>query len=149
MRALEPVSETDSPPAGQTTKPASRSIAGWRILLAEDHRDLNHALRAMLEQEGATVESAYDGHEAVAKAMSAPFDVVLMDILMPHMDGLEAARVLRTRGSTIPIIALTADPASLHRAEALEAGCDACLPKPFALDELTASIEGSLRRPAR
>jgi len=145
LRALEPVSETDSPPAGQTTKPASRSIAGWRILLAEDHRDLNRALRAMLEQEGATVESAYDGHEAVAKAMSATFDVVLMDVLMPHMDGLEAARVLRSGGSAIPIIALTADPASLHRAEALEAGCNACLSKPFALEDLTASIQLSSR----
>ena len=98
---------------------------------------------------GATVESAYDGHEAVAKAMSATFDVVLMDVLMPHMDGLEAARVLRSGGSAIPIIALTADPASLHRAEALEAGCDACLSKPFALEELTASIQAASRQSDR
>jgi CheY-like chemotaxis protein len=146
LRALDSVLEAESPPAGERTKPALHSIEGWRILLAEDHRDLNRALRAMLEQEGATVESAYDGHEAVAKVMSAAFDVVLMDILMPHMGGLEAARVLRTRGATVPIIALTADAASLHRAEALEAGCDACLSKPFALEELTASIQGSSSR---
>jgi CheY-like chemotaxis protein len=103
----------------------------------------------MLEQQGATVESAYDGHEAVAKATSVTFDVVLMDVLMPRMDGLEAARVLRSRGSSIPIIALTADPASLHRPEALKSGCDACLTKPFTIEELTASIQLSSRQPAR
>jgi signal transduction histidine kinase/CheY-like chemotaxis protein len=149
VRALEPRAETESVAADEATKPASHSIEGWHILLAEDHRDLNRALRAMLEQQGATVESAYDGHEAVAKATSATFDVVLMDVLMPRMDGLEAARVLRSRGSSIPIIALTADPASLHRPEALKSGCDACLTKPFTIEELTASIQLSSRQPAR
>ena len=145
LRALEPVAEAESVPDKGTANPAAPSIEGWRILLAEDHRDLNLALRTLLEREGATVESVYDGRDAVARAMSTTFDVVLMDLLMPHLDGLEATRRLRSLGSAIPIIGLTADPATLHQAEALEAGCDACLSKPFTLEDLTASIHLSSR----
>jgi signal transduction histidine kinase/CheY-like chemotaxis protein len=149
LRPLQPVAETNSAPASETTSPVARSIEGWRILLAEDHRDLNLALRTMLEREGATVESVYDGREAVARAMAATFDVVLMDLLMPHVDGLEATRRLRSQGSVVQIIALTADPATLHRAEALEAGCDDCLSKPFTPEDLAAAIQRSSRQPSR
>jgi signal transduction histidine kinase/CheY-like chemotaxis protein len=149
LRALEPVAETESAPASETSNPDAPSIEGWRILLAEDHRDLNLAIRIFLEREGATVESVYDGQEAVARAMSATFDVVLMDLLMPHVDGLEATRRLRSQGSVVPIVALTADPATLHLAEALEAGCDACLSKPFTPEDLTAAIQLSSRQPSR
>jgi CheY-like chemotaxis protein len=133
-----------------TSAPAAPSIdaiEGWRILLAEDHLDLNFALSTMLAREGATVESVYDGREAVAKAMSATFDVILMDLRMPHMDGLQATRTLRNRGSLIPIIGLTADPEATQRAEALEAGCVACLSKPFKLEDLTATIQQFSRQP--
>ena len=74
------------------------------------------------------------------KALWGIFDVVLMDLRMPHMDGIQATRVLRSEGCVIPIIALTADPATLRRAEALDAGCDACLTKPFTLVDLIDSI---------
>jgi len=116
-----------------------------RILLAEDHRDLHYALRESLERAGATVESAHDGREAVAKTMAAVFDVVLMDLRMPNMDGIQATRALRKQGCTLPVIALTADPATLRRAEALDAGCDACLSKPFTIDDLITSIHMSTR----
>ena len=76
----------------------TRSIAGLRLLLAEDHRDLHLALREMLEREGATVESAHDGSEAVAKATSAEFDAILMDLRMPNMNGIQATRALRKDG---------------------------------------------------
>ena len=72
-----------------------------------------------------------------------------MDLRMPRMDGLQATRALRSQGCVIPIVALTADPATVHRAEALEAGCDACLSKPFKLEDLMASIRLSSRLPAR
>ncbi len=121
------------------------AIAGVRILLAEDHRDLHYAIRESLERAGATVESAHDGQEAVTKTMSASFDVVLMDLRMPNMDGVQATRALRKRGYDLPVIALTADPATLRRVEALEAGCDACLSKPFKIDDLIASIRLSTR----
>ena len=118
-----------------------------RILLAEDHRDLHYALRESLERAGATVESAHDGREAVTKTMASVFDVVLMDLRMPNMDGLQATRALRRKGYAVPVIALTADPATLRRAEALDAGCDACLSKPFKVDDLIASIRLSTRAP--
>ena len=72
--------------------------------------------------------------------MSGTFDVVLMDLRMPHMDGLQATRVLREEGCRVPIVALTADPATVYREEALEGGCDECLSKPFIPRELVASI---------
>jgi CheY-like chemotaxis protein len=131
---------TAAAPAG-----AEYSIEGLHILLAEDHRELHLALRKLLERSGATVESAYEGREAVARALSGTFDVVLMDLRMPHMNGLEAARALRSQGCLLPIVALTADPATLHREEALDAGCDACLSKPFKLEDLMASIRLSSR----
>ena len=150
LRPLQTAPKPESLPTGVTSAPAAPSIdtiEGWRILLAEDHLDLNFALSTMLAREGATVESVYDGREAVAKAMSATFDVILMDLRMPHMDGLQATRTLRNRGSLVPIIGLTADPEATQRAEALEAGCVACLSKPFKLEDLTATIQQFSRQP--
>jgi signal transduction histidine kinase/CheY-like chemotaxis protein len=121
------------------------SLEGLRILLAEDHRDLHLALRGLLEEGGAVVESAYNGQEAVDRAVSGGVDVILMDLRMPRLDGLQATRALRSRGCGITIIALTADPATVRRAEALEAGCDACLSKPFELEELATAIRLSSR----
>ncbi|HVZ24075.1 MAG TPA: response regulator [Vicinamibacterales bacterium] len=137
-----------APPRPEPLEPEplnAGSIAGVRILLAEDHRDMHHSLRTSLEGAGATVESALDGREALARALSMPFDVVLMDLRMPNMDGLQATRALRRQGCAVPVIALTADPATLRRAEAIEAGCDACLSKPFKVDDLIASIRLSTR----
>ena len=91
------------------------------------------------------MESAFDGREAVAKAMSAVFDVVLMDLRMPQMNGLEATQALRSQGYAAPIVALTADPAALWRKEAMEAGCDACLSKPFRFEDVVGSIRASSR----
>jgi signal transduction histidine kinase/ActR/RegA family two-component response regulator len=124
---------------------AQCSVEGLHILLAEDHKDLHLATRELLEQSGASVESAFDGREAVAKAMSAAFDVVLMDVRMPQMNGLEATQALRSQGYAAPIVALTADPAALWRKEAMEAGCDACLSKPFRFEDVVGSIRASSR----
>jgi signal transduction histidine kinase len=129
--------------AHETPAPPAKGIKGMRILLAEDHRDLHLALRRMLEQAGATIASAFDGREAVDQASAAPFDVVLMDLRMPNLDGLAAARTLRGKGYTTPIVALTADPTTLWRAAALEAGCNDVLAKPFTIDHVAAAIRGS------
>jgi signal transduction histidine kinase len=142
---LRPLTTPPQEALGPTEVDVSGSIAGVRILLAEDHRDMHFTLRASLEGAGAIVESARDGREAVDKALAGPFDVVLMDLRMPNMDGLQATRALRRHGCSVPVIALTADPATLRRAEALDAGCDACLSKPFKVDDLIASIRLSTR----
>jgi signal transduction histidine kinase len=151
LKALPTTQQTESSTPDEASVPAAYfndAIDGWRILLAEDHVDLNLALRTMLAREGATVESVYDGREAVAKAMSTTFDVIVMDLRMPHMDGLEATRTLRSQGLLVPIIGLTADPEALNRAEAFEAGCIACLSKPFKLEDLTAAIQQFSRHSA-
>jgi signal transduction histidine kinase len=144
---LRPLHSTSKPARGSDRElvDADAGIRGMHILLAEDHRDLHLAVRQFLERAGATVESAYDGRRAVEIATSATFDVLLMDLRMPHMDGFEATRTLRGRGYALPIIALTADPTTIYHEEALEAGCDACLAKPFKLTELTAAIRRSSR----
>jgi CheY-like chemotaxis protein len=131
--------ESTHPPR-RPSAPVARVLGGVRILLAEDHTDMQLAVRRLLEQAGASVAVANDGREAVAKASAAGFDVVLMDLRMPRMDGLQAARALRSKGSDVPIVALTADPATVQREEALLAGCNACVSKPFTLDELVTSI---------
>jgi CheY-like chemotaxis protein len=145
---LKPLDGSSSEgPASRPKEPdeIGSAIRGLRILLAEDHLDLHLSLRKLLEREGATVESAYDGGEAVGKAMSVTFDVILMDLRLPEMDGFQATRSLRSQGYGGPIVAITADPATVHRAEALDAGCDGCLSKPFKIDDLIASIRGSSR----
>jgi DNA-binding response OmpR family regulator len=126
---------------------AEGDINGLHILLAEDHHDLHLAMKMSLERAGATVESAYDGNQAVALGASARFDVVLMDLRMPLLDGFEAAHRLRSQGCRVPIIGLTADTDTVYRDAALEAGFDACLSKPFTLADLTASIRHSWRQP--
>jgi CheY-like chemotaxis protein len=136
-----PRRETASP---DRTPPASgEDIRGTRVLLAEDHPDIQRAMRRLLEGAGASVELAADGREAVLRAKSGRYDVVLMDLRMPLVSGLDAARALRQDGCRIPIIALTADPSQTRQREALDAGCDACLCKPFTMDQLVAAIQSA------
>jgi CheY-like chemotaxis protein len=103
-------------------------------------------MRRLLEQEGATVVAARDGHEALANFRSDSVDVVLMDLRMPNLDGVQATRALRSEGCTAPIFALTADPSALSRAEAVAAGCDDCLLKPFGVADLVGVIRSRLSR---
>jgi signal transduction histidine kinase len=145
LRPLQTASKGARAHDREAAVPDDSGIKGLHILLAEDHRDLHLALRQFLEQAGAIVESAYDGRQAVAIATSATFDVVLMDLRMPHIDGFQATRILRSQGCTLPIIALTADPTTMYHEEALEAGCDSCLSKPFKLADLSAAIKRSSR----
>jgi signal transduction histidine kinase len=142
---LRPLQAVFKPARGMPSDAPDAAIRGMHILLAEDHRDLHLAVRQFLERAGATVESAYDGRQAIEIATAVTFDVLLMDLRMPHMDGFAATRVLRAQGYARPIIALTADPTTIYHEEALEAGCDACLAKPFKLADLSAAIRRSSR----
>jgi CheY-like chemotaxis protein len=106
-------------------------LAGKRILVAEDHADIREATRCLLAILGAHVREARDGVEAVELASREPFDLVLMDVRMPRLDGLAATRRLRQLGVRVPIVALTADGPSEHGDECLGAGCDRQLAKPL------------------
>ncbi len=126
---------------------AKRVLGGIRILLADDNPDLQLAIGRSLEMEGASVSYASNGREAIDMACTGEFDVVLLDLLMPVMNGLQAARVLRERGYRAPIIAISADASPDTLAASIDAGCNTHLCKPFEPSDLTASIR-FLRREA-
>jgi signal transduction histidine kinase len=119
---------------------APRPLAGFRILLAEDHEDIRLAINDLLVFGGAEVAQVGDGRSAADRALGEAFDAVLMDVRMPGLDGLSATRLLRQRGSKVPVIALTADAVKEHRAECLAAGYDDYLPKPVEYDQLVDTL---------
>ncbi|MEQ1568875.1 MAG: ATP-binding protein, partial [Myxococcota bacterium] len=116
-----------------TPMPAQRSsveLGGVRVLLAEDGPDNQVLLTTLLRRAGATVTVADNGRIAVDKATTGTFDVILMDMQMPEMDGYQAAATLRRKGYTKPVVALTAHAMSTDRDRCLAAGCDDFLTKP-------------------
>ncbi|MGI6056416.1 MAG: response regulator transcription factor [Bilifractor sp.] len=117
-----------------------------RILLAEDETDLSRALVAILSHSGYETDAVYDGEAAVEKASSAPYDCMIFDIMMPKMDGIEALKILRSRGNVTPVIMLTAKAEIDDRITGLDAGADDYLTKPFAMGELLARIRSLTRR---
>ena len=111
-------------------------LQGRSILVAEDNVINQQLATEFLQRAGAWVEIAQNGREAVDKATAEEYDAVLMDIHMPMLDGLEATRILRAQGLTLPIVAVSADALSNSKAAALDAGCDAYVTKPIDFDEL-------------
>lgn len=109
---------------------ARRSLSGKKLLLVEDDPDLSWLMQKILQREGATLQMAANGEEAVARAMRDPFHVILMDIKMPVMDGYKATSILRERGYRNSIVALTASAGAVDKQLCFQAGCDAYLSKP-------------------
>jgi two-component system, OmpR family, response regulator MprA len=119
-----------------------------RILVVEDDRAVRDSLRRSLQFNGYDVEVAEDGAEALAGIGQLRPDAIVMDVMMPRLDGIETTRALRSVGNTTPILVLTARDAVGDRVEGLDAGADDYLAKPFALDELLARLRALLRRTA-
>ena len=117
-----------------------------RLLFAEDDRDLSAAVKTLLERSGYVVDAVYDGAEAVDYTAAENYDGIIMDWMMPEMDGVEALRKIRASGSTIPCMLLTARDAVEDRVTGLDAGADDYLPKPFNGGELLARVRAMLRR---
>ena len=117
-----------------------------RVLVVDDDKAVRESLRRSLEFNGYAVSLATDGADALATITGAAPDVVVMDVMMPRLDGLEATRALRTAGNDVPILVLTARDAVGDRVEGLDAGADDYLTKPFALQELLARLRALLRR---
>ncbi|MFE3581757.1 response regulator transcription factor [Streptomyces vinaceus] len=119
-----------------------------RILVVDDEPAVREALRRSLAFEGYDVQTAVDGLDALEKAAAYEPGLIVLDIQMPRMDGLTAARRLRASGSTTPILMLTARDTVGDRVTGLDAGADDYLVKPFELDELFARVRALLRRSA-
>ncbi len=120
-----------------------------RILVVDDDRAVRDSLRRSLEFNGYTVDVAADGAEALARVPLIGPDAIVMDVMMPRLDGLEATKALRSAGNDVPILVLTARDAVRERVDGLDAGADDYLTKPFALEEMLARLRALLRRAAR
>jgi two-component system response regulator MprA len=126
-------------------------MVGMRILVVDDERAVRESLRRALELDGYEVELAADGREALYRFETVDNgqpDAVILDVLMPGMDGLEVCRRLRKTGSSVPVLMLTARDEVESRVAGLDAGADDYVTKPFALEELLARVRALLRRAA-
>ena len=120
-----------------------------RILVAEDERDLNKLIISCLEKEHYSVDSCYDGLEALDYLECAEYDAVILDIMMPGTDGLSVLKKMRRRNDGTPVLLLTARDSIEDRVTGLDAGANDYLVKPFAFEELLARIRVLLRKPAQ
>jgi len=114
--------------------------------VVDDEPAVREVLERILRLEGYEVELAVDGREALGRQRAAPADAVVLDVLMPHVDGLEVCRRMRGAGDRTPVLMLTARHEVSDRVAGLEAGADDYLPKPFSIDELTARLKALMRR---
>lgn len=118
-----------------------------RILIIEDEHKIANALKRGLEQETFAVDVEYDGESGLASAQSEPYDVIVLDRMLPGKDGLSVCKELRVAGNHTPVIMLTAKDQIRDRVQGLDAGADDYLIKPFSFEELLARVRALLRRP--
>lgn len=118
-----------------------------KVLIVEDEHKIANLIKQGLEQERFIVDVAYDGASGFDLASSEPYDVIILDRLLPGTDGLEICKKLRTLGIHIPILMLTAKGQLADKVESLNSGADDYLTKPFAFEELLARIKALIRRP--
>ncbi len=122
------------------------SDAKEHILVVEDDRSVRDAIERALQFEGYEVTTARDGAEGLQAVLNDRPDAIVLDVMMPHVDGLEACRRIRARGDATPILMLTARHEVSDRVDGLDAGADDYMVTPFALEELLARIRALLRR---
>ena len=118
----------------------------WRILIVEDDPSIRLGLKRSLEFEGFQVELARDGEEAIQRAFDKKPDLIVLDIMLPRVNGFEVCRTVRKYDSTLPILILSAKGDEGDKVLGLELGADDYITKPFSIRELTARIKAALRR---
>jgi DNA-binding response OmpR family regulator len=117
-----------------------------RILLVDDEQPIQTLLSFPLQRDGYEVVQASDGREALARFGEQSFDLVVLDLMLPRMDGLEVCKRLRANGSTVPIIMLTAKSEEIDKVLGLELGADDYITKPFSMREFRSRVKAALRR---
>ena len=117
-----------------------------RLLLADDEKELTNALVAILKHSNYTVDAVYNGTDALDYALSGEYDGIILDIMMPGLDGMEVLKKLREKGISTPVLFLTAKTEVDDRIRGLDLGADDYLPKPFDMGELLARVRAMLRR---
>lgn len=118
-----------------------------RLLVVEDEKELNRLLVTRLKAEHYSVDACFNGKEALEYLEMAEYDGIILDIMMPVMDGLTVLKMLRAGGNTVPVLLLTAKDSIEDRVKGLDAGAGDYLVKPFAMEELLARVRVLLRRP--
>jgi len=118
-----------------------------KVLVVDDEVRIARAIKQGLEQEGYAVDMAHDGEEGYNSATADEYDMIILDVMMPEMNGFEVARKLRADGNATPILMLTAKDQNRDIVEGLDSGADDYLAKPFSFDVLTARVRALLRRP--
>lgn len=126
--------------------PASCPVEAMRVLVVEDEKKTASFIRKSLQAAGFAVDVLHHGDEVLAAVTHTPFDVVVLDVMLPGRDGLSIVRQLRQRGARTPVLLLTARGEIRERVEGLNAGADDYLSKPFALEELVARVHALGRR---
>lgn len=116
------------------------------LLVADDDRAIRESIARLLEQQGHTVTTATNGTEVLEARSTTSFDALLLDVMMPELDGLTVCKVLRAEGDMTPVLMLTARTETEDRVAGLDAGADDYLPKPFDPAELLARVRALLRR---
>jgi DNA-binding response OmpR family regulator len=127
-------------------KTLAKGATDMRILVVEDEKKVASFIQRGLEGEGFQVDVASDGEEGVAMAQANPYDLILMDLMLPKMDGLTAIRELRTAQISAPVLCLTAKDTVEDIVAGLDSGSDDYLTKPFAFAELLARVRALVRR---
>src|SRR5436305_5263755 len=145
VQHIRPGASSGSPINAFTDRTISVTM-GTHILIIDDESRVTSALRRVLAYEGYTVSTAADGESALAIARTRLPDLVILDLMLPGIDGLEVCRRLRAAGDEIAVLMLTARDAVADRVAGLETGADDYLVKPFALEELLARVKALLRR---
>ena len=118
-----------------------------RILIAEDDKDLNQLVKRRLKEADYSVDSCFDGEEVFDYLLGAEYDALVLDIMMPKLDGLQVLQRLRREGNSVPVLLLTSRDSIEDRVAGLDAGADDYLIKPFAFEELLARLRVLLRKP--
>ena len=118
-----------------------------RILIAEDEQDLNQLLKRRLKEAGYSADACFDGAAVFDYLLGAEYDALVLDIMMPKLDGVQVVKRLRREGNSVPVLLLTARDSIEDRVAGLDAGADDYLIKPFAFEELLARLRVLLRKP--